>query len=287
MIRLLSRLLVTLVMVALASVVGWQLWIYYMQAPWTRDGRVLADVVALAPDVSGPVVDVLARDNQAVHRDDVLFRVDPARFRLALRQAEAQLANRQAALRESIREAQRYQALNRSEVSQEAVQQRVALVEQAGAAVQQALADRDVAQLNLERSEVRATVDGVVTNFTMQPGDYVAAGQAVLALVDAASFHVTGYFEETKLPRIHVGDPARVRMMGERVPLEGHVESVAGGIANREVSAGEKLLPDVNPTFSWVRLAQRIPVRIAIDRVPQGTTLVSGRTATVEILPAR
>ncbi|MBN8907119.1 MAG: HlyD family secretion protein, partial [Rhodospirillales bacterium] len=140
------------------------------------------------------------------------------------------------------------------------------------------------AQLNLDRSEVRATVDGSVTNFTMRPGDYVAAGTPVIALVDSASFHATGYFEETKLPRIRIGDRARVRMLGEGGLIEGHVESIASDIANREVSAGERLLPDVNPTFAWVRLAQRIPVRVAIDRVPPGTVLVSGRTATVEVL---
>lgn len=282
--RLLTRFLVTLVVVVAAAIVGWQLWAYYLRAPWTRDGRVLADVVALAPDVSGPVVEVLVADNHPVHRGDVLVRIDPARFRLALRTAEAQLLSRQATLREAIRESQRYQALSRSEVSLEAQQQRFAAAEEAAAAVQQAEVDRDTAQLDLDRTELRATVDGIVTNFTMHPGDYVTAGTPVLALVDTASFHATGYFEETKLPRIRIGDRARVRMMGESGLIEGHVESIAGGIANREVTAGERLLPDVNPTFAWVRLAQRIPVRIAIDRVPPGTVLVSGRTATVEVL---
>lgn len=284
--RSLPRFVVTLIAVLLAAIVGWQLWIYYLRAPWTRDGRVLADVVALAPDVSGPVIEVLVHDNQLVHRNDVLFRIDPARFRLALRQAEAQLASRQAALQEAMAEARRFQALNRAEVSEESLQQRLALAAEAAAALRQAEADHDVAQLNLDRSEVRATVDGAVTNFTMRPGDYVAAGQPVLALVDSASFHVMGYFEETKLPAIHVGDPARARMMGDPAAIDGHVESIAGGISNREVTSGDRLLPDVNPTFAWVRLAQRIPVRIAIDRVPPGITLVSGRTATVEIQPA-
>jgi multidrug resistance efflux pump len=282
--RLLPRLLVTLIAVAVAIGAGWQLWIYYMRAPWTRDGRVLADVVALAPDVSGPVVEVLVQDNQMVRQGDVLFRVDPARFRLALEQADAQMASREAVLAESIREARRYQALTRTEVSQEQVQKRAALAEENAASLRQAQADRDLAQLNLDRTEVKATVNGMVTNFTMRPGDYVTTGQAVLALVDYDSFHATGYFEETKLPRIQVGDRARIQMMGEHGLIDGHVESIAGGISNSEVAAGEKLLPTVNPTFAWVRLAQRIPVRIALDRVPEGTKLVSGRTATIEVL---
>jgi multidrug resistance efflux pump len=142
-----------------------------------------------------------------------------------------------------------------------------------------------VAKLNLERSEVRASVNGVVTNFSMRPGNYVTAGSAVFALVDSDSFHIDGYFEETKLPRIQIGDPARVHLMGESRVIEGHVQSIAGGIADREREVSSDLLANINPTFSWVRLAQRVPVRIALDRVPAGVRLVTGRTATVEVMP--
>ena len=280
----LGRLAVTLIAVAVAAVIGWQLWVYYLEAPWTRDGRVRADVVQLAADVSGLVSEVLVHEDQPVHRGDVLFRIDPIRFQLALRQAEANVASKLASSEEAGREMRRFNALSSLSVSQEQQQQRTASASEATAAYEQALADRDVAALNLVRSEVRAPVNGLVTNFSMRPGNYVDAGKPVFALVDSDSFHVDGYFEETKLPRIKVGDPARVRFVGESATIEGHVQSIAGGIADRERQGSEDLLANVNPTFNWVRLAQRVPVRIELDRVPAGVRLVTGRTATVVVM---
>jgi RND family efflux transporter MFP subunit len=284
---LLVRVTVTAVMVAIAGFAGWRLWDYYMLAPWTRDGRIRADVVQVAPDVSGLVNEVLVHDNQVVHRNDLLFRVDPIRFRLALEQAQAVVESRAAAAAESTTEFNRFHALTNLEVSTEQQQQRDSAAKEAVAAYQQALADRDVAQLNLDRSEVRATVNGVITNFDMRPGNYVSVGHAVAALVDTDSFYIDGYFEETKLRRIHVGDPAQARLMGGGQPISGHVDSVAGGIADSERSASADLLANVNPTFSWVRLAQRVPVRIAIDQTPPGLRLIAGRTVSVAIGPAR
>jgi multidrug resistance efflux pump len=280
----LGRFAVTLVAVAIACVVGWQLWVYYLEAPWTRDGRVLADLQEAAPDVSGLVTDVFVHDNEHVQKGQVLFRIDPDRYRLALQQAEAALASSQAAAQEAVREMNRYRSLSTLEVSTEQQQQRTAAAQQAGAAYQQAIANRDLAALNLQRTDVKATVNGIITNFDMRPGNYVAAGKAVAAIVDTDSIYVDGYFEETKLARIHVGDPARVRLMGQHQVIDGHVESVAGGIADPERNASDTLLANINPTFSWVRLAQRVPVRVAIDHVPAGVALIPGRTATVEIV---
>jgi multidrug resistance efflux pump len=279
------RLAVTGVAVAVAAVVGWQLWTYYMDAPWTRDGRVRADVVQVAADVSGLVSEVLVHDNEIVKKGQVLFRIDPLRFQYALQQAEAVVSNRQASAQEAAREMNRYTSLSNLAASQEVKEQRSASSAEAQAAYQQAMADRDVAKLNLARSEVRASVNGLVTNFDMRPGNFVDAGKPVFALIDTDSLHIDAYFEETKLPRIEVGAPARVHLMGESTLIDGHVESIAGGIADRERQRGSDLLANVNPTFSWVRLAQRVPVRIALDRVPPGMRLVTGRTATVEILP--
>ncbi len=169
-------------------------------------------------------------------------------------------------------------------MSEEQQQQRGSVAAENEAAYQQALAARDTAALNLARSEVRASVNGFVTNFDMRPGDYVDAGKPLFALIDSDSFYVDGYFEETKLPRIRVGDPARVYLVGEDAVIEGHVQSIAGGIADRERQGSADLLANVNPTFSWVRLAQRVPVRIALDHVPPDVHLVSGRTATVVVL---
>lgn len=281
------RLGVTLLIAAVAAVIGWQLWDYYMETPWTRDGKLRADVVRVAPDVSGLVVEILVADNQAVKKDQVLFRIDPSRFKIALQLAQAVVSQKEAAAQEAVREMDRYRALSNLEVSVEQKQERTAAAQETGAEYEQAVADRDVAQLNLERADVKALVNGLVTNFGMRPGDYVQAGSSVFALVDTDSFYVDGYFEETKLPRIHIGDRATVHLMGESAVIEGHVQSIAGGIADREVSGSTSLLANVNPTFAWVRLAQRIPVRIAIDKVPPGVRLVSGRTASVQILPER
>ncbi|MET0907480.1 MAG: HlyD family efflux transporter periplasmic adaptor subunit, partial [Tardiphaga sp.] len=150
----------------------------------------------------------------------------------------------------------------------------------------QAIADQAVAQLNLDRSEVHAPVSGVISNMDLRPGTYVTAGKGVMALVDTSSLRVDGYFEETKLARIHPGDPVRIRLMGDSKDLTGRVESIAAGIEDRDRGQGSNLLANVTPTFSWVRLAQRVPVRIALDAVPDGTTLIAGRTATVEVLPS-
>jgi multidrug resistance efflux pump len=282
--RLLGRFAVTAIAVGVAAVVGWQLWIYYLEAPWTRDGRVRADVVQVAADVTGLVTDVLVHDNQAVKKDEVLFRIDPARFQIALRDAQANVDSKLAAAQEAERETSRYNRLNALSVSEEQQQQRSAAATQGNASYQQALASRDLAALNLARSQVRAPVNGFITNFDMRPGDYVDAGKPLFALIDSDSFYVDGYFEETKLPRIKVGDPARVYLVGEPAVIEGHVESIAGGIADRERQGSADLLANVNPTFSWVRLAQRVPVRIALDHVPADVRLVTGRTATVVVL---
>jgi RND family efflux transporter MFP subunit len=281
-----GRLAVTGVTVAIACVVGWQLWVYYLQAPWTRDGRIRAEVVQVAADVSGLVSEIDVTDNQVVTKGQILFHIDQARFDLALREAEAELVRARAASDEAQRETARFHELSTLEVSEEHQQQRVAAATEAGAAYALALAERDVAKLNVDRAVVRASVNGLVTNFGLRVGDYVNAGHPVFALIDSDSFYADGYFEETKLPRIHVGDRAQVLPVGEHAVIEGHVESLAGGIADRERQDSADLLANVNPTFSWVRLAQRVPVRIGLDHVPAGVRLVTGRTATVVVVPS-
>jgi RND family efflux transporter MFP subunit len=232
------------------------------------------------------VVEVLVRDNQQVRKGDVLFRIDRPRFAIALRQADAVVANRRATWEEAAREMKRRLALSNVAVSEERQQQATAAAAEAEAAYQQAQADRELAQLNLDRSDVIAPVNGVITDFSLRPGDYVSTGKPIAALVDSDSFYIAGYFEETKLPRIHVGDKVSVRLLGEPKALEGHVESFAAGIEDRERAQSSNLLPNVNPTFSWVRLAQRVPVRVAIDSLPPNVRLVAGRTATVTVRPS-
>jgi len=148
----------------------------------------------------------------------------------------------------------------------------------------QAVAARDLARFNLERTLVRAPVDGDDLKLLVA-AVYLAAGKAALALVYNRSMWVEGYFEETKLPAIKVGDPASIYLMGVADEIEGHVQSIAGGVEDRERAVGDGQLANVNPSFTWVRLAQRIPVRIAIDRIPAHVRMIPGQTATVVIHP--
>lgn len=281
-----TRVATTLAAVLVAVFIGWRLWIYYEVAPWTRDARVSADVVGVTPDVSGLVSEVHVRDNQSVHRGDLLFVIDPARFELALRQAQAVVASREATLAQAVRDFNRYNALTTTEVSRQQVEQAQATEQTAAAGFQQAVADRDLAQLNLERSRITASVNGILSNFSLRPGDYVTAGQAVTALVDTDSLRIDAYFEETRLPRIHIGDRVSIRLMGVAARLSGHVDSIAGGIEDRERQSSANLLANINPTFDWVRLAQRVPVRIALDEVPPDVRVIPGRTATVDVIGA-
>ncbi len=277
------RVLVTLIVVVAAIAVGWQLWGYYMLEPWTRDGRVRADVVTVAADVSGLVSDVMVHDNEKVTKGQPLFRIDQRRFQYAFDQAKASVASRQVNLDQAKRDLNRSKNLSSIAITVQQVEQSQQAVDVAQANFDDANASLEVAKLNLERSTILAPVNGIVTNFDLLPGRYVNAGASIMAIIDSDTFRVEGYFEETKLRRIHVGDSATVKLIGDPHELSGHVESVASGIEDQSRSTSGDLLASVNPTFSWVRLAQRIPVRIKLDNVPAELPLVSGRTATVSI----
>lgn len=280
----LVRTFVTGLLILIILGVIYALWLRYQVEPITRDGKVRADIVPIAADVSGLVTDVLVHDNQPVRKDQVLLIIDRARYKLALEQSEANLQNQRVALAQALREDRRNRSMP-DVVAQEATEQGTAKVDELRAGIAQTIAARDLARLNLERTLIRAPVDGTVSNVDLQPGIYLTAGKAALALVYDRSLRVEGYFEETKLPAVHVGDPASVYLMGVADEIRGHVESIAGGVEDRERAGGEAQLANVNPSFTWVRLAQRIPVRVVIDHVPPGITLVPGQTATVEIHP--
>src|SRR5580692_5570553 len=278
-----GRVLLTLVVVVVAIAVAWQLWSYYMLEPWTRDGRVRADVVAVAADVPGLISDVFVHDNEKVSKGQQLFRIDQRRFQYALDQAKADVASRQATLDQAKRDLERTKSLTSLATTVQQVEQRQQAVDVDQAQVDAANAALEVARLNLERSTVVAPVNGIITNFDLLPGRYVNAGAAVFALIDSDTFRVEGYFEETKLRRIRIGEDATVKLIGDARLLSGHVESIAYGIEDQNRSTSGDLLAFVNPTFSWVRLAQRIPVRIKLDNVPPDLLLVAGRTATVSV----
>jgi len=278
------RFAVTAVLVLIACVVVWNIWVYYEVAPRTRDGRIRADVVTVAADVAGRVVDVVVHDDQTVRKGDVLFRIDPARYRIAVQQAEGALEDARATMEQAKRDAARYDKLGVNIASVQQHEQAATAAAKAAAGYEEAKAALALAQLNLARTTVKAPVNGIVTDLSLQSGDYVAAGSPVVAMVDSDSFYAVGYFEETKLSGIKVGDPVKVTLMGERQPLYGHVTGIAAAITDPSRTTNAQLLPDVNPSFTWVRLAQRIPVRIALDHPPQSLRLVAGRTASVEVL---
>jgi RND family efflux transporter MFP subunit len=280
---------VTLALVAVAGVVLWKLWNLYMYEPWTRDARVRAIIVNLAPDVSGLISQLNVVDNQIVRKGDVLFVVERDRFQAAVAQAQALVENRRANLRLAQDNSRRDQELARmdsSAISQVRVETSQAAAAVAAAELAQAEAALSTANINLQRTEVRSPVNGFVTNMTASVGDYASTGTPVLEIVDSDSFYVSAYFMETKLPAVRDGDRAKVQLMAGDVIIEGRVQGMSRGIAESGVDK-VGLLASVDPNFTWVRLAQRVPVRIVLDKVPPDVRLVAGLTATVTITKQR
>ncbi|MDD1017221.1 HlyD family secretion protein [Pseudomonas rubra] len=277
------RIAVTLCLVAVAIFAGWKLWQYYMLTPWTRDAKIRADVVIIAPDVSGWVRELKVYDNQQVKAGELLMSIDRDRFEAALDKANAVAETRQQQLRLREHEASRRAALGPQAISAELRENAQINAAVARGQLREAQAEVKVAAINLARSQVKAPRSGHITNLRLAEGNYVNAGQPVMALVDDSTFYVQAYFEETKLPRIRVGDPVKVWLMSAGEPMQGQVESISRGITDRNANPDSQLLAEVEPTFNWVRLAQRIPVRIKLDQIPEGLTLSAGMTASVQV----
>lgn len=283
--RYLLHFIITIAIVAAAAFLSRALWERYMDSPWTRDGKVRADVINIASDVSGIVVRVAVKDNQLVHKGDLLFTIDPARYRLALDQSKARLSGSKAMMTMRGQEAERRANLDGIAVSAENRDNARSQADSATAAYQEAEVAVETARLNLIRTEVRAPADGYIANLNVHPGDFATSGVAKLALIDKNSFWVYGYFEETKLHLLHQGDRVEIRLMGNTPPLVGHIDSFSRGITDHDNPTGRELLSDVNPIFNWVRLAQRIPVRIKIDNLPDNVPLAAGMTCTIVVQP--
>lgn len=324
------RMSITAVVVLLALLLAWLAWHHYILSPWTRDARVRAEVVRIAPDVPGRVSQVLVQDNQMVEQGQLLYVIDPQPYELAVASARADLAAATAAARNAgasvaaasagiaasaaEQQMRQQQAARRAGlgdlVSREARDDAAAQARAATAGVAQAQANRQAAsagqqqalasveqasvalaraELELQRTQVRAPRAGTVTNLDVRQGDWASAGQARMALVGTQSMWVYAYFEETKLPAIHVGDVVDIQLMAGGTHLRGRVEGIATGIADAASPTADNLLADVQPTFNWIRLAQRIPVRVGIDpaSMPEGTLLAAGMSASVRVLPTR
>ena len=279
-----ARVMATLALVAVACVCGYELWNYYMLSPWTRDARVQADVVTLAPEVAGYVNDLRVKDNQFVHKGDVVFEIDPADYRIALDRALAE-EQRDAATLDYARATERRKAslVPEGTVSKDTYQKTESALHESEAALALDQAAIAKARLDLSRTVVRAPVNGIVTNLTLVIGQYASVGTRLMALIDSDSYRIEGYFEETKIPAVKPGEQAAIYLLGGGPALRGHVESISRGITDRDNTSGPELMANVTPTFEWVRLAQRIPVRIHIDQVPEGVLISSGMTCTVQV----
>jgi multidrug resistance efflux pump len=275
--------LITLVAIGIAIGLGRAMWNVYMEAPWTRDGMVRAYVVTLAPDVAGRIVEMPVVDNQFVHKGDLLMVIDPTDYRIGLESAEAAVLEAKATAENAQAQADRRRKLSdlAETIEDREIHESNALATKAQH--QQAIAQRDRAAVNLERTQIHSPVNGWVTNLLAQQGDYASVGQNVISIVDADSYWVDAYFEETQLASIHDGDPVKIKLMGNSEMVNGEVAGVARGINVSNAQPNQQGLATVNPIFTWVRLAQRVPVHIRIKDVPHAVRLVAGLTATVQV----
>ena len=275
--------LITLATTAFAMVLSWAMWDAYMAAPWTRDGTVRTYVVTMAPEVAGRIVELPAADNQFVRKGDLLLAIDPTDYKIALQLAAAAVDQAQATAENAQREAERRRKLDDLSVSVEQKQVFDATAVAAQAQYRQAVANRDQAKVNLERTQIRSPVNGWVTNLLARAGDYATVGRNEISIIDADSFWVDAYFEETQLAFMHEGDPAKIKLISYSQIVRGRVDSVARGINVSNAKPDQQGLATVNPIFTWVRLAQRVPVHIKIDQAPDGIRLFAGMTATVQV----
>lgn len=284
--RRLGKLVATLGIAGVAIVLCVMTWQYYVMSPWTRNGAIRVQVANVASQVSGQITQVPVVDNQYVRQGDILYVVDPINYEIAVHLAQAQVD--QAAADYQVKQAQsdRRQHLGNEATTPEEQQSYAGIALQAKAAYDGAAQQLAMAKINLARTKVTSPVNGYVTNLLLRVGDFAVQGASNISVVDADSFWIDGYFEETKLSQICVGDRAEAKLMSYAEPIIGHIDTITRGIAVSNAGAGVQGLPNVDPVYTWVQLAQRVPVRVAIDKVPKGIPLVSGMTATVTVKPA-
>lgn len=273
----------TLIVFAAALLAGWWMWNYYMQSPWTRDGKVRAELVDITPQVSGRIVSLVVKDNQYVHKGDVLLKLDPIPWQIALDNAQAQLIKAQADLAKAQHEANRRSSLPRNVISAEDLDAARLSASAMAASAKAAQAALDQARWNLQQTTLTAPADGWISNLTLRPGNYATEGTPLFALVDSHSYYVIGYFEETKLRHIHPGATAQIVLYSNSMQLQGKVESISRAIYDQSIDSDSGLVPDIKPNVPWVRLAQRVPVRIRLTQIPDGVPLVAGSTCTITV----
>ncbi|EKY3089843.1 p-hydroxybenzoic acid efflux pump subunit AaeA [Cronobacter dublinensis] len=277
-----TRTAITVVLVVLAFIAIFRAWSFYTESPWTRDARFSADVVAIAPDVAGLITSVDVHDNQLVKKDQVLFTIDQPRYQKALEEAEADVAYYQALVNEKRREAGRRNQLGIQAMSREEIDQANNVLQTVLHQLAKAEATRDLAKLDLQRTVIRAPADGWVTNLNVYTGEFITRGSTAVALVKQNSFYVQAYMEETKLEGVRPGFRVEITPLGSNNVLHGTVDSVSAGVTNASSTRDDKGMATVDSNLEWVRLAQRVPVRIRLDKQP-GNLYPSGTTATVVV----
>ena len=279
---------INLTLIALVAWYAYQSFEEYLSNPWTRDGQVRGHVIQIAPRVSGMVTRIAVIDNQSVQTGDLLFEIDSEPYEIAIAQAEANLDRARIASNAARIEYDRLRDIFKKDpgaVSQKDLNLREAKYQESLSQIDVVTETLRSAKLNLGYTQVRAPVDGYVSNVDFQVGTQAVANSPILALVDSNSFWVFGYFRESQIGKFKIGDTARVTLMAyPDSPLDGRVESLGWGIAPSDGNTGFNLLPSIKPVFQWIRLAQRIPVRIRLEHVPEDVELRFGLTASVMVM---
>lgn len=282
LVRNITRPAITLVLVLLAGIAIFRAWVFYTESPWTRDARFSADIVAIAPDVSGLISEVNVQDNQQVKKDQVLFVIDRERYQKALNEAQADVDYYQTLVAEKQREAGRRNSLGANAISREERDRSNNALQTALHQLSKAEALRDLAGLDLQRTIIRAPANGWITNLNVYAGEFITRGSTAVALVKQDSFYLLAYMEETKLDGIRPGYRVQITPLGSHRVLRGTVDSISAGVANPSNLRDAKGMASVDSNLEWVRLAQRVPVRIHLDE-QSGILYPAGTTATVVV----
>ncbi|API86654.1 HlyD family secretion protein [Francisella uliginis] len=276
--------LLSAIIIALAIFSLYSVWQYYFYSPWTRDARIRAKIITIAPDVSGFVTKVYVKDIQKVKKGDLIFSIDDERYVADFKEKEAIVDHATLELKLAQQKYNRRKKLGKSgSISREELDDYLMAVKLKKAAVEKAKADFLTAEINLRRTRVYAPISGMINNISLRQGNFVTVAKPVMSIVKKNSFYVTGYFEETKLPNIKIGKQAEIQLMSGGEPLYGHVISIGKAIADNNTDVNSQLLPKIQQTFDWVRLSKRIPVDISLEVIPKDINLVSGINATVKI----
>ncbi|GEA50795.1 membrane protein [Vibrio inusitatus NBRC 102082] len=277
-----KKYLVSIIILSLAIVLTKFAWDKYNYQPWTRDGKLKAEITKLSTDVDGKIVAIHVKDNQFVKKGDLLVTIDERDYLQAVLSAKAKVAQQKSELDIASNIATRDNKLSSGLISKEQVREENLNVEKQRAALQQSKADLGKSRLDLERTKIYAPTDGYITNLTQRVGNHLKSGDSIVALVEKDSFYVLGYFEETKLPDIHVGSKATVVLFSSGMSISGTVQSIGSAITDNSAD-DTGLIPQVSQTIPWIRLAQRVPVRVEFDELPQNVKLIHGTTASITI----